>query len=158
MPRAGASPGASAVEEDGTDEVGAIEELAGRAREADLTLLEEVRAFGDLERERHRLLDEQHRRAGFGELAHHGEQALDDDRREPERELVEQQEPWPRDERHREVQHLLLATRQVSGPRAETLPQLGEVLEGPIDVVAVAVAGRVAPPVPRRESEVLARR
>ena len=44
-----------------------------------------------------------------------GREALDDDRREPERELVDQDDARVRDEGLREHDHLLLAARERAG-------------------------------------------
>jgi hypothetical protein len=52
-----------------------------------------VAPVGHGEGEFHMLLDQQHAAAALlGVFAHHGEQSLDDDRREPEAELVDQQQ------------------------------------------------------------------
>ena len=47
--------------------------------------------------------------------SHDPEQLLDDRRRQPERRLVEHQQPRPGDERAREREHLLLAAAQRAG-------------------------------------------
>ena len=63
------------------------------------------------------------------ELAHDGEQLLDDDWREPERQLVDHQHVGLGEERHREREHLLLAARQVRGGSFMPAPQHREELE-----------------------------
>ena len=62
-----------------------------RALEAHLTLLEEDRAVADLERDVERLLDDHHRLAPRLELLDDLEHPLHHDRRETERELVDDQ-------------------------------------------------------------------
>src|SRR5438445_1896787 len=75
------------------------------------------------------LLDDEHRRSlVLVELHECLEDLLDHERREPERRLVEEQQPWPRHQRTAEREHLLLAAGQRSGllvapllqPREET--------------------------------------
>src|SRR5581483_1331235 len=51
------------LQEHRPQDVRAVEELRGRAVEADLALLHEVRGLGDRERDVHRLLDEDDRRS-----------------------------------------------------------------------------------------------
>jgi hypothetical protein len=59
------------------------------------------------------LLDEQHGAALLGRvLADHGQEALHDDRREAEAQLVQQQELRPPQQRPRDREHLLLAAGQ----------------------------------------------
>ena len=55
------------------------------------------------------------------EPLHDLEQLLDDDRREPERQLVDDQHLGLVHERHRQGEHLLLAARQVAGGGAAAL-------------------------------------
>ena len=59
-----------ALEEHRPQHVGPLEELGGRAVEADLALLHEVRGLGEREREVHRLLDEDDRRALLADGLH----------------------------------------------------------------------------------------
>ena len=62
-------------------------------------------------------------------VADRRDQAVDDHRREPERQLVDEHEPRPRDERLGEHDHLLLAARQRARGVVEPLLELGEQLE-----------------------------
>ncbi len=101
------------------------------ARVLDPPALHHVGAVGQPERERRELLDQQHPDAGLGDRADRRDQALDDDRRQPQRQLVDDHEPRLRDERLREHDHLLLAARQRARLRAEPLLELGEQLERP---------------------------
>ena len=66
---------------------------------------------------------------------------LRDQRREPERRLVEQQEPRPPHQGARDGEHLLLAARQRAAALAEPLGEAREQLE---DAGEVAVPGAVA--------------
>ena len=85
----------------------------------ELAVRQHVAAVSDLERQVDVLLDQQHRGpVGRGELPHHGQQALDDHRREAEAELVEQQQPRAPAERPRDREHLLLAAGQQPRPPA----------------------------------------
>ena len=77
-------------------------------------------------------------------------------RREPERQLVDHQQPGPADEGHAEGEHLLLAPRQVAGRLLEPLTEDGEVPHDPFgglgDLVVLAALE------PAREPEVLGHR
>ena len=105
--------GSSAGQEDRTGEVVARRQFLGRPNEADLTLLHEHRTIGDRERDVQRLLDDDHRQALFLERADDLEHLLHDDRREPERELVDDEHLGFVQQRHREREHLLLPARQI---------------------------------------------
>src|SRR6266568_4085928 len=76
-------------------------------------VLQHIAVVRDLEGDRGALL---HQHDGDAELVADRDQAahevVDDDRREAERELVDQQQPRPAHERARERQHLTLAARQ----------------------------------------------
>ena len=90
---------------------------------------EHVPAVGDLERELHVLLDQQDRATGaLRVLPHDREQGLDDHRRKPEAELVEQEQPRLAGERAADGEHLLLAAREQPGAPRPQLAQQGEVL------------------------------
>ena len=67
-------------------------ELARRTFELHLALLEEDRAVGDGERDVQRLLDDDHRLAACFQHVDEFEHALHDDRREAERQLVDEQD------------------------------------------------------------------
>ncbi len=112
-------------------QVGTIEQLGGGATEADLAALHEVRPVGDGERDVHALLDEHHRHAVGGHALDDRQELADDHRREPERQLVDQQHLGPHDEAHREREHLLLAAGQVGGGRVEPLAEDREGLDAP---------------------------
>src|SRR4051794_1111302 len=76
------------------------------------------------------LLDEQDARAALvREPADDRQQPLDDDRREPQAELVEQEQPRPPRERARHRQHLLLAAREQPGAPVAQCVERREVLE-----------------------------
>src|SRR4029453_11861414 len=73
------------------------------------------------------LLDQQHAHPVGGGALQRRHQALDDDRREAQRELVDEDELRPRDERLREHDHLLLAAGERAGDRVPArLPERGE--------------------------------
>ena len=92
------------------------------------------------------LLDDQHREALLlVEPAHDLEELLDDDRREPERRLVEEQEPRPREARAGEREHLLLAARQRSGLLVAPLREPRQLARDLVEVLrdGLAVAAEV---------------
>ncbi len=75
------------------------------------------------------LLDQEHADAARGDRLQHGREALDDDRREPERELVDEHHARVGDERLGQHDHLLLAAREQAAGDAPALLELGEELE-----------------------------
>ena len=90
---------------------------------------EHVAAVGDLEREVHVLLDEQHGAAALlRELPHDRQQPLDDHGRQPEAQLVEQQQLRAARERPRDGEHLLLAAGQQARAPALQVAEVREVL------------------------------
>src|SRR5690348_17045051 len=121
------------TEEDGTRQIVAGEQLARRALELDLTLLEEDRAVADRERDVERLLDDQHRLSSRLQLVDELQHALHHDRREAERQLVDEQHLGTVYEHTREREHLLLAAREAAGGLLPTVFELGKELEHALD-------------------------
>ena len=107
----------------------------GLVREDDVAGLEDVAAVGGVERHQRVLLDEQDRRALRVDLADDLEDLLDEDRREPHRRLVEQQQLRPRHERAPDREHLLLAAGERSG-LCSCAPQPREQVEDALEVLA----------------------
>ena len=116
-PRAGA--GGDAREEHGVEHVGTVEQVGGRAGEADLALLEEHGPLGDGQGDVDRLLDDDHGDAGGHLGADHLEEHGDDRRRQAERELVDEEQARSAEERLGQRQHLLLAAGQGAGRLVE---------------------------------------
>ena len=102
----------------------------------DLAVDQDVGAVGDLERAVDVLLDEQDRRPLVAQAGEELEDLVDDDRRQPERRLVEQEQPRARHQRPADREHLLLA----AGERARRLPQ---------PLAAGPGTGRARAPAPR---------
>src|SRR6476469_9984775 len=67
-------------------------QLVGRAPQHDTAALEHDHLVGEPQRERHRLLDDDHRAPLLSEALHDVTELLDDEWREPERELVDAQQ------------------------------------------------------------------
>ena len=90
----------------------------------------------------HVLLDQQDRRPLGAQAREQLEDLIDDDRREPERGLVEQEQRRPRHERPADREHLLLAARERAAVLAQPLAQDREeaqhVLVGGVEVGAIA--------------------
>src|SRR5215218_7107291 len=83
--------------------------------ERDTADLDEVRARGDVQRDVCVLLDDEHGQASrLVQLPHEPEELAYDQRREPERGLVEEEQARPRHQRTLERKHLLLAARERS--------------------------------------------
>src|SRR5581483_897470 len=80
------------AEEHGAHEVAALEQVVCRTLEAHLTLLEEDGAVGHRQCDVQRLLDDEHRLAPCLQLLDRRQQTLHHDRRQPERELVDEQD------------------------------------------------------------------
>src|SRR4051794_18345911 len=104
-------------------------ELARRAGEPQAPAVHHVGAVRQPERDGRELLDEQHADAGLGHRADRRHEALDHDRREAQRQLVDEEEPRLGDERLGEHEHLLLAARQRAPGGVEALAELGAQLE-----------------------------
>ena len=95
----------------------------GRAVEAHCALLHEHDSIGEARRDRERLLDHHHRLAVVTQGAEHVEQPLHDERRQTERQLVDQQELRLEQQRTPERHHLLLTAGE---RRRVLLPMRGE--------------------------------
>ncbi len=109
--------------------------------EAHLALLEEHGAVGELQRDVERLLDDDDRHALLLQPVDDAQQVLHDDGREAERQLVDEEHVRLVQQRHREREHLLLATRQrrrhLVAPPGEVGEQLEHVGDAPPDVGGV---------------------
>src|SRR5919198_3789149 len=116
-----------------------------RPRENDPPDLEHVRARGHGERDAGVLLDKKHGQAFLlVQLPHDAEELANDERREAERRLVEEEEPWAAHQRSAEREHLLLSARERSRSLRRTLGHPREVARDPGDVVLCpAIASRV---------------
>src|SRR4051794_30041476 len=88
-----------------------------------------MRGLRQVERDVGELLDQQHADAARRDRLERRHEALDDDRREAERELVDEHEPRLRDECLREHHHLLLPTGEEARLAQPPLLQLGEELQ-----------------------------
>src|SRR5437899_9714178 len=107
-------------------------ELGGRARHDDAAGLEEVGMVGEVERRRHVLLDEQDADALLAvDRTDDAEDLADDERREPERGLVQEQEPRPHHERTRDGEHLLPAAGEAPADLAPPPTGPRKVAENP---------------------------
>src|SRR6266511_2361682 len=107
-------------------------------RERDRAGLEHVASVGDVEGHQGVLLDEEDRRPLRVDLADDLEDPLDEDRREPHRRLVQQEELRVGHQRAADRHHLLLAARE--RPGALGLP-LGQAREELVDAVEVLADG-----------------
>ena len=103
------------LEVDGPEDVGPLHELVGRSREPDFALLHEHGSAGDCQRDIHRLLDEDHRRAAGRDGLDDLQQLLDDRGRQTERQLVDHQQSRLHQQRLAQRHHLLLPAREVAG-------------------------------------------
>src|SRR6266542_6906842 len=107
----------------------AAEGLAA-ALERDAADLEHICARRGLEREDRVLLDDEHGQPfALVQLADDPEDLGHDPRREPERRLVEQDEPRPEHERAGEREHLLLTAAERSRAPVAAVAQPGEARE-----------------------------
>src|SRR5207245_3766665 len=118
----------------GAQEVVAIEEILRRAVEADLTLLHAVRVLHEIERDVDRLLDQHNGGSAVVDAPDHVQQLRDDDRRDAERQLVDQQQAWLENEGLAQAEHLLLTTGQRARLLVAPLSEHGERLEALVDL------------------------
>src|SRR5438552_87284 len=141
----------SAPEVRAPDEVVA-EQLRRRSAEDDAPGLHHVAAVGHPESEVGVLLDHEHRGPAPPDVGDDPERRLDERGGQPERRLVEQDEPRPRHQGARDGEHLLLAARE----RACRLSAaLGEGREVGDDALEVLVHGATVAPNVRAHLEVL---
>jgi len=93
--------------------------------------LEHISAGGERERAPRVLLDEQDRDAVLVDAPNHPEDLAREDRRQPERGLVEEQQPRPRHQRAADREHLLLAAREGAGDLRLPIAEHGEEAKKP---------------------------
>ena len=131
------------------------QELGRRPAHQRPPALQQVGMPGDVQRERRALVGEQDRRAGVRDAPQRLADLGDHDRRQPQRRLVEQQQPRLSHQRAADREHLLLAAAQQAGALVDALAQDREQLEHLVaqPPLAGAVARRE-----RAEPEVLADR
>ena len=103
--------------------------VGDRAPVADLALVHHVGPVGQVAGHVQGLLDQQHRRAPGGDLAHHRDQLGHQRRGQPQGQLVDQQQPGGHDQGLGQGQHLLLAAGQGGGAASQPLPEPGEQVE-----------------------------
>ncbi len=118
-------------------------QVLGPALEPHLALLEEHGPVGDRQRHVERLLDDHDRHPLGLEPLDDLQQLLHDDRREAERQLVDEQHVGVVQERDGQGEHLLLAARHRTGRLVEPPGEVAEQVEHPGDA-AVAVVGVAA--------------
>src|ERR1700736_6249143 len=127
MRRAARPRRSSPAFEIGRADVAVCEELAPGAGERDLAGLQDIAAMGEPQGVMRVLLDQEHRYLLLlVDLADHLEDLLDDERRQPQRGLVEQQQARPAHQRAADRQHLLLAPRERAAALALAALQDGE--------------------------------
>ncbi len=133
--------------------VGPVEQIGGGSLEADLALLHEVGAGGDLQGEVHGLLDQDDRGAGLSQLADDLEELGDERWCQSEAELIDEEQPGTRNEGHGQREHLLLTAGEVSGGRVESGGEVREV--GERGIARGAGRGGVVATGPAGEAEML---
>src|SRR5436190_7619698 len=142
---------ASLVAEVGTADGFVCAQLVARTVDDDASDLEHVRTSGRGEREVRVLLDDEDRGALVAvELGEDVEDLLDDQRCEPERGLVEQEESRASHQRAPECEHLLLAAGERAGLLVAPPVEHREQGEDALDILL-----RRAPPRVTAETEVL---
>ena len=106
------------------------EQALRRAVVDDATVLHDVAVARDGQRGARVLLDEQHRQPQLVTQARdQGHEALDDQRCQAERELVDQQHARSAQQRGRQRQHLALAAREISRQLSAAAGEHGKVVE-----------------------------
>src|SRR6266699_380488 len=110
-------------------------DLSGGTGKHDPSGLDEVGTVGEVERQRGVLLDKQDAHPlALVDGPHDLEKLAYEERRQPERRLVEQQQLRPEHQRARYREHLLLASRERAGLLAQTLLEAREVAEDALQV------------------------
>src|SRR5205085_3860189 len=145
-----ASP-ALGAEEDGARQVVARQQVTRRAFELDLPLLQKDGAIRDLERHVQGLLDDDHGLATRLQLVDELQQTLYDDRREPERQLVDEQDLGLVDQDARQGEHLLLAAREATGRLSSASAELWEKRQHAVDALLDVGVAPTAEPGAHRE-------
>src|SRR5215217_3049773 len=128
-------------------DLGVLAQSCGVVREGDRAGLEHVGPLGDLEREVRVLLDQEDRGALLVDLGDRLVDALDEDRGDAHRGLVEQQQGRLRHQGTPDGEHLLLAARHRAALLALALLQAWEQRVHPLDVLLNTglVAAQVRP-------------
>src|SRR6266545_148924 len=106
------------------------QEAVARPVVHDAAVLHHVAVVGDLERGAHVLLDQQDRESELRSQAlDELHQGLDDDRREPERQLVDQEDEGTAQQRGADGEHLALAAGEIPGELTSALGEHREEVE-----------------------------
>ena len=119
------------------------DQVGGLPLEHDPAGREHVAAVGDRERDVRVLLDDEHGDALVVHLLDDLEALLDEDRSEPHRRLVHQQQLRVRHQRAAHRDHLLLAARERSGQLLAPLVDAREELEDALEVLRRAAGAQV---------------
>src|SRR5215212_3931554 len=121
-------------------EIGRPDLIAGKqllagTRHGDTAVDHHIAAVGKLQRVECILLDKEYRDAlGAVEFTDGGENLLDDQRRKPERGLIEQQQAGARHQCARDREHLLLAAGERAAALALTLAENWKQYKGALEV------------------------
>ena len=150
----GGRAGGRAGDEHRAEDVGPVEQVLGRAGEAELALLHEHGAVGELQRDVDRLLDHHDGEAGGVDRLHHVDELADHGGGQAERQLVDQEELGVGDERLAHGQHLLLAAGEVAGHLVDAVAQPREQVEHAL--LGLAHRGVVLALEPAGEAQVVA--
>src|SRR5437667_9882156 len=124
-------------------DVRACTELGRGAAPHDLALLEDVVSVGDPRQRGHVLVDQQDRLPARLEVDQAAPDLRPDERREPLRRLVEDEQARVRHEGAPDREHLLLAARERAAEDALTLGELGKEVEDLLDRPRVGAAAAV---------------
>src|SRR3989454_1067824 len=124
-------------------DVRACTELGRGAAPHDLALLEDVVSVGDPRQRGHVLVDQQDRLPARLEVDQAAPDLRPDERREPLRRLVEDEQARVRHERAPDREHLLLAAREGPAEDALATGELGKEVEDLLDRPRVPVAAAV---------------
>src|SRR6516165_7362153 len=117
------------------DQLVVVELVGGAALEGDLAVDDDIAAIGDADGLVEVLLGHQHGELmAFLELLDLFDRALDEDRCETDRRLVDQQDLGGRHQRARQSEHLLLAAAQTAGELAPPFPERREGRVGRVEV------------------------
>src|SRR5271165_466402 len=132
------------------------EDVGSLAAQADAAVLDDISAIRGLQRDEHVLFDEHDGHAVAAQRSEHGQQLLDDDGRQTERQLVDQQQLRTGHQAAADRAHLLLAAgeraRELFGALAQSRKLRVHALDVGSDLVIAAVEGAHEKIVVHRES------
>ena len=124
-------------------DLGMLEHLGRPAREREAPLLQHHAVVAGLEGPLGVLLDHEHRHPPVAEVAQEGEDLPDEDRGQPDRGLVDEEEPRLEQHGAADLEHLLLAAAEVAGLGVGLLAEMAFSAHDDADLRALTAPGAI---------------